>query len=238
MSIKNLSDTIKAMMAAGCSLEQVNAVLDVHVKADEEAQSKKRDKWKNDKRRQRMSTNVHQDDSGHAKTHVDEVDLSPPSSPSNGFPPTPIYKNNTPPSLTPSAPPSIRRSQARGTRLPADWQPRDFLEESYELEKFRDYWASVAGQRGTKLDWDATWRNWVKSSHERRKTIRPKESPFDIANKILKEIEHEQESSSAGNSDNLFRLWSDEDRTRSLPAPSGDGIGGLPRSDIGRTRKS
>jgi len=98
MSIKNLSEIVKAMMAAGCSLEQVNAVLDVHVKADEEAQLKKRDKWKNDKRRQRMSTDVHQDDSGHAKTQVDEVDL--PSL--NGSPPTLYIRNiDTPPSLNP-----------------------------------------------------------------------------------------------------------------------------------------
>ena len=33
---------------------------------------------------------------------------------------------------------------------------------AYETDKFRDYWASVAGQRGTKLDWPATWRNWIR----------------------------------------------------------------------------
>jgi len=107
MSIKNLSDTIKAMMAAGCSTEQISAVLDVHSKSDEEAQDKKREKWKNDKRRRRMSTNVHLDASGPAETQVDKVDLPPSSSPSDGSPPTPIYKNYTPPSLTPSSSPPI-----------------------------------------------------------------------------------------------------------------------------------
>lgn len=64
----------------------------------------------------------------------------------------------------------------RGTRLPADWQlPREWgewaLSEQWpesviraEADKFRDYWHSVAGQKGVKLDWLATWRNWMRNS--------------------------------------------------------------------------
>lgn len=56
-------------------------------------------------------------------------------------------------------------SKSRGTRLPEDWKPRieDGINE-IELEKFRDYWISVSGQRGVKRDWDATWRNWLRNS--------------------------------------------------------------------------
>lgn len=43
---------------------------------------------------------------------------------------------------------------------------------SYEHEKFMDYWTSVSGSRGTKLDWDATWRNWMKRAVE---NLRPAE---------------------------------------------------------------
>ena len=32
-------------------------------------------------------------------------------------------------------------------------------------EKFRDYWIGVPGARGTKLDWPATWRNFVRTEH-------------------------------------------------------------------------
>lgn len=60
------------------------------------------------------------------------------------------------------------RSQKKGSRLPPDWVPVDHVSETYELEKFRDYWASVPGQKGVKLDWDATWRNWIKNARERR----------------------------------------------------------------------
>jgi len=34
--------------------------------------------------------------------------------------------------------------------------------------KFRDFWAGKAGASGVKLDWPATWRNWVRSDCEKR----------------------------------------------------------------------
>lgn len=59
----------------------------------------------------------------------------------------------------------------RGSRLPDDWSPtpedRAFAEvlgidPDREAEQFRDYWRSVAGEKGRKLDWSATWRNSVR----------------------------------------------------------------------------
>ena len=38
-----------------------------------------------------------------------------------------------------------------------------------EEESFRDYWISVPGQKGVKLDWDATWRNRIRAVVERKK---------------------------------------------------------------------
>jgi hypothetical protein len=29
-------------------------------------------------------------------------------------------------------------------------------------DEFRDYWVAVPGSKGCKLDWLATWRNWVR----------------------------------------------------------------------------
>lgn len=72
---------------------------------------------------------------------------------------------------------SKKPEDRKGSRLPLDWQPspelRQFarkqgLSESQitlEAEKFRDYWKSVGGAKGCKLDWDATWRNWVRNSN-------------------------------------------------------------------------
>lgn len=33
-----------------------------------------------------------------------------------------------------------------------------------EADRFRDYWLSVPGTKGVKLDWPAVWRNWVRKA--------------------------------------------------------------------------
>lgn len=67
---------------------------------------------------------------------------------------------------------------ARGTRLPKDWfLPKEWgewaLKENSALtpesirkiaEQFKDYWIAVSGHKGVKLDWCATWRNWIRKS--------------------------------------------------------------------------
>lgn len=69
--------------------------------------------------------------------------------------------------------------QRKGTRLPDGWTPtrtpgNQKAEQGHdqawldrELERFRDYWSAVSGQRGRKLDWDATWRNWLRNAEDR-----------------------------------------------------------------------
>lgn len=76
-----------------------------------------------------------------------------------------------------TAPAKAGASQ-HGTRLPDNWVPARSdtnlaTEERHspewltdQLDRFRDYWAGVAGQRGRKVDWDATWRNWIRRSAE------------------------------------------------------------------------
>jgi len=63
--------------------------------------------------------------------------------------------------------------------LPDDWrefckQTRPELNPAKTFDQFRDYWISQAGQKGVKLDWFATWRNWVRSTNA------PKINPADI----------------------------------------------------------
>jgi hypothetical protein len=62
----------------------------------------------------------------------------------------------------------------RATRLPRDWVPnaaeRDFaatagfaaVEIDRMADTFRDHFLAKGGQDATKLDWTATWRNWVR----------------------------------------------------------------------------
>ena len=65
-----------------------------------------------------------------------------------------------------------RKKHNQAHRLPDNWEPRqeDILwakeqhpnvNTEFETHKFRDYWR---GTGGTKLDWDATWRNWIRRS--------------------------------------------------------------------------
>ena len=77
------------------------------------------------------------------------------------------------------------KENKRGSRLspdfffPKEWcdflvEQRPELNAQQTFEKFKDYWIAQAGQKGVKLDWFATWRNWVRSTNA------PKQNPADI----------------------------------------------------------
>jgi uncharacterized protein YdaU (DUF1376 family) len=61
----------------------------------------------------------------------------------------------------------------KGTRfdlvaIPEEWalfckKERGDLNPTVVFDGFRDYWVSVAGSKGVKLDWTATWRNWIRN---------------------------------------------------------------------------
>lgn len=107
---------------------------------------------------------------------------------------------NQPPTSLPK-----KSDTARGTRLPADWQPSE-ADRAYalgkgasaamidlEAEKFRNFWLAKTGIGATKRDWAATWRNWILSALERarpRAGPEPRKRSFaDIARESL-ENEH------------------------------------------------
>ena len=63
--------------------------------------------------------------------------------------------------------------------FPKEWedfcqQTRPELSPVKTFDQFKDYWIAQAGQKGVKLDWFATWRNWVRSTNA------PKQNPADI----------------------------------------------------------
>lgn len=66
----------------------------------------------------------------------------------------------------------------RGSRLPQDFaMPADWLQWAQvqrgwsmdvaktEADRFADYWHAKPGASAVKLDWRATWRNWVRGSN-------------------------------------------------------------------------
>lgn len=78
-----------------------------------------------------------------------------------------------------TADPPAQDHGRRASRLPADWQPshddwRFAAERGMDDAKIRDsvgafvdYWHAEAGARSRKLDWSATWRNWVRREMQR-----------------------------------------------------------------------
>lgn len=84
------------------------------------------------------------------------------------------------------------KRQNRGARITPDWSPSDAerafakqegfsdWEIQRETQKFRDYWTACAGAKGVKLDWSATWRQWIRNGADRAGKA-PTVSSADVA---------------------------------------------------------
>ena len=95
---------------------------------------------------------------------------------------TEVKQKSTPSSTSTSSTSVIKEKKQRGSRLtqdfvlPNNWkdfciQERPDLQPTKIFDQFKDYW--ISSPKGTKLDWFATWRNWV------RNTNAPKVNPAD-----------------------------------------------------------
>ena len=93
-------------------------------------------------------------------------------------PHNPPKENNTPHSPKGELPP--KGGDKRGTRLPNDFTvPRAWLDWAMaekvwswvdakgEAAAFCDYWQAKSGAAAVKLDWEKTWRNWVRNSRRK-----------------------------------------------------------------------
>ena len=129
--------------------------------------------------------------------------ISPPNA-------TPIATNNHKP-ITNN---HIKEKQQRGSRLTQDWvltnpmdqwakQERPDLDVNQVAEQFKDYWISQPGQKGVKLDWDATWRNWIRNT----KAVKP--NPYDVGRLTV----------ASKNEPNLALLKIEEDAKKAAPIP-------------------
>jgi uncharacterized protein YdaU (DUF1376 family) len=73
--------------------------------------------------------------------------------------------------------------------LPTEWlefckTTRADLEPTAVFEQFRDYWIAQGGQKGAKLDWFATWRNWVRNQKSIAGSAISKELPLSTDQQI------------------------------------------------------
>jgi hypothetical protein len=79
--------------------------------------------------------------------------------------------------------------EPRGTRLPDPFEVTDEMRDwarthtptcgAKDHEAFVDYWRGQPGAKGRKVDWFATWRNWMRREQERRQSNPPRASPAD-----------------------------------------------------------
>lgn len=107
------------------------------------------------------------------------------------------------PPPTPSEP-SLSRAAARpkaanggkGTRIPDNFgitaEMRQWAADEVagfdidrEHKRFRDYWRAKPGKDGTKLDWFATWRNWMRKAAQDGPPHRGRDSPASSSSKAI-----------------------------------------------------
>jgi hypothetical protein len=117
------------------------------------------------------------------KQGTNNVDASPDASrdaSKDAYPSRPVPSPTKDDSLRSSSTARKRASAtARGTRISDDFEITDEMRKwgrehvpgiadpVGETDAFIDYWRAQPGQRGVKLDWEATWRNWMRRAVER-----------------------------------------------------------------------
>lgn len=182
-----ISVAMKHMAAAGMSLEAIIAAVEEMesvtvtspVTPERYETDEERRRRLNAERQRRYrerhtvtQSNADVDDSNAKASHRNAGALRSDPSPSDKKTPDPI-KTQTP---TKNPPSGVKK----GSRLPDGWRPSAELWRwakddqrlpdpiiERETAKFCDYWRAASGSKGVKLDWGATWRNWIRSAAER-----------------------------------------------------------------------
>lgn len=96
--------------------------------------------------------------------------------------------------------PNGSSKKTRASRLSEDWSlPDDWfqwaLDEGWrpeaatvEADKFRDYWISKAGKDAAKLNWKATWRNWMRNCGAPRVITGGNDRAPDDVQRVMDEV--------------------------------------------------
>lgn len=81
-------------------------------------------------------------------------------------------------------------SKKRGSRITENWLPQTetvqklkaefpHIDQKLEHRKFVDHWLAESGTKASKLDWEATYRNWIRRSAEYNPAPHTGSSPWD-----------------------------------------------------------
>lgn len=118
-----------------------------------------------------------------AAAHLGAGDAPAPSAGAKSAPSTPKDVRPAPAAgapgtvIEPSIEPPTKSRASKGSRLPSDWVlPDDWRDWALTerpdwnlahvckvADTFRDFWIAKSGANACKLDWLATWRNWVRN---------------------------------------------------------------------------
>jgi len=99
--------------------------------------------------------------------------------------------------------------------FPKEWaefciETRPELHPTKTFDQFKDYWIAQAGQKGVKLDWFATWRNWVRSTNAPKQNpadnIRLTVPPSNEPNHVLLKIEADRKKAVPPSLETLARM--------------------------------
>jgi hypothetical protein len=158
-----IATALKHMLAAGMPHDVIVAAvaeMEAHNPAEVEAEAKRA----KDRERKRVAAEAKRN----SVESVESVETPPP-------PPSPIPldpPSQTHPPIIPQTPSTTETKRARRLAddwvLPASWG-RWAVGEGYseaiirlQADQFADFWKAKAGKDAAKLDWEATWRNWMR----------------------------------------------------------------------------
>lgn len=199
----SLATTISAMVAAGCTPQQIEAVVLSHEVEQKQRLADKRAKDAERQRKSRMSRNVTvtecdshgqgvtpSRDIQNAPTHAEpepNITTYPTTSEANAssVEPQPADLPLTGELILPIAKPKPPPNAARGCRIPPGFpgdDERDWCKQNLGMTddhcdecfaEFGDFWTGVPGSRGLKCDWPATLRNAARKYAAR---LRPRQA--------------------------------------------------------------
>ena len=111
------------------------------------------------------------------------------------------------------------KDKQRGSRLAQDFeltedwvkfcrQERPELIPHKVFSSFKDYWVAQPGQKGIKLDWFATWRNWVRNVKHERPTFA--QQAADVARTTVEAV-------NKGPDPALLKIEADREKASPMP---------------------
>lgn len=174
--VMSLSVIVRALVSSGATPEMILAVVEAHEGEATKAIDARRANDAERQRKVRLARSCHVTSRDVTVTSVTELAKEiPPIPPKENIYPSP------PKGGTSQKKQACRFENSGITNLPTEWQTfakSKNLSDSQaarEFEKFQNYWTAKSGGAAAKLDWAATWRNWILDVFE-RSGIRPAET--------------------------------------------------------------